>query len=78
MVEYGSYFGFTQKAVTEYVRGLPSIADFPFYNGDILSALEAEGVTRKTTKGQHKLIEDYWLMVGYVVFQQMKKMKNKA
>ena len=73
MAEYGRYVGFRPKTVTEYMRSLPSIADFPFYDGDILSALDAEGVARKTTKGQRKLVDDYWLAVGYVTFQRMKK-----
>lgn len=77
MSEYGNWNGFTQASVTEYVKGLPSIATFPFYNGDILSELEGYGIERKTEKGQDKLIENYWHTLGYVVFKMIEKEKNK-
>lgn len=73
MDEVGNHSGFNQEAVTEYTRGLPSIINFPYMDSDILSELDGAGVTRKTTKGQQKLIENYWLAVGCVVFQYLKK-----
>lgn len=73
MSEVGNHNGFSQKAVTEWCRGLPSIINFPFYDGDILSELEGWGIERKTSKGQAALVEQYWNAVGYVVFQHLKK-----
>lgn len=77
MSEYGNWNGFTQASVTEYVKGLPSIVSFPFYNRDILSELEGYGIERKTEKGQYTLIENYWHTLGYVVFKMIEKEKNK-
>lgn len=77
MTEYGNYNGFTQKAVTEYCKGLPSIALFPYMNYDILSAFEGYGIQRKTEKAKHNLIDAYWCTVGYVVFKALEKEKKK-
>lgn len=76
MSEYGQN-GFNQNAVTEYIKGLPTIVDFPSYNGDILFALEDHGITRKSHIGQGRLIEQYWETLGYVVFKNLEKEKKK-
>lgn len=76
MSEYGNWNGFTQASVTEYVKGLPSIVSFPFYNDDILSELGGYGVLRKSEKGKDTLIEKYWDTLGYVVFKMIEKEKN--
>lgn len=77
MTEYGNYNGFTQKAVTEYCKGLPNIADYPYMNYDIVSALEGYGIQRKTEKAKHNLIDAYWHHVGYVIFKHLEKEKKK-
>lgn len=79
MKEYGDFFGFTQKAVTEYCKGLPSQFDFPFYNGEILDTLAEYGISRKRDSAIHRLIEDYWVTIGYAAYRVLKEsMKNET
>lgn len=67
--EYGSYNGVSPKACKDYLQGLPSVCTVPFYNGDILSALEGYGIMRKNTNSHERLIEAYWLACGYQFYQ---------
>lgn len=80
MAEYGNYRGFTQPAVTEYTKGLPSCFTFPIYNGDILEAIAATGYPmekhREATKD--KIIDLYWQHIGYAVFKHLKQVKKKG
>lgn len=70
--EFGSYNGTTPKACTSYLQGLPSVCTVPFYNGEILELLEAQGITRKSESAKDKLIEDYWNACGYAFYKLVK------
>lgn len=70
--EYGSYNGTTPKACKDYLQGLPSVCTVPFYNGEILELLAAQGISRKSEAAKDKLIEDYWLACGYQFWKLVK------
>ena len=70
--EFGSYNGTTPKACTSYLQGLPSVCTVPFYNGEILELLAAQGITRKSESAKDKLIEDYWNACGYQFYKFVK------
>lgn len=75
MEEYGDFSGLSQMAVTEWVKGLPSVLDFPFNNFDILQELSKLGhksVYNKKDR-EDKIINDYWLNVGYEAFKLIKQ-----
>ncbi|MNQ55071.1 hypothetical protein D3C85_691530 [compost metagenome] len=61
--EYG-YNGLSPKSCMDYLQGLPSVCTIPFYNGEILELLKAQGIERKTEKGQDTLIQKYWEQAG--------------
>lgn len=76
--EYG-YHGLSDKACKDYLQGLPSVCTVPFYNGEILELLEANGITRKTNSGKHSLIEQYWNACGAVLHKMIRhENENKA
>lgn len=70
--EYGNYNGTTPKACKDYLQGLPSVCTVPFYNGEILELLAAQGITRKTEQGNDNLIEAYWLECGNQFYKLIK------
>ena len=75
MKEYGNFRGLSQIAVTDWVKGLPSVLSFPIYDSDILyelSKLGHKSVYNKKDR-EDKIINDYWLNVGYEVFKQIKQ-----
>lgn len=76
MKEYGNFHGFTQQAVTSYCQGLPSLFTFPFYNEEILDTLAGYGITRNRNSAIIKLIEDYWLNIGYAAYRVLKESKK--
>ncbi len=79
MQEYGNFHGFTQQAVTDYCMGLPSQFDFPVYNGEILDTLAEYGISRKRGSAITKLIDDYWINIGYAAYLILKEsMKNET
>lgn len=78
MDEYGNFNGFTQQAVTDYCKGLPSLFSFPFTNWEILETLADYGITRKRNSAIHRLLEDYWADIGYAAYRIMKESKDEA
>ena len=70
--EYGNYNGTSPKACKDYLQGLPSVCTVPFYNGEILELLAAQGISRKSEAAKDKLIEDYWLACGYQFWKLVK------
>lgn len=80
MSEYGNYHGFTQQAVTEYTKGLPSCFTFPIYNGDILEQIAAKGyvLNRGRSFTDCEVVDLYWQHIGYAVFKHLKQLKNKG
>ena len=69
--EYG-YNGASPKACKDYLQGLPSVCTVPFYNGEILELLAAQGISRKTEDGQANLIDAYWLECGNQFYKLIK------
>ena len=67
-----SYNGVSPKACRDYLQGLPSVCTVPFYNGEILELLAAQGISRKSEAAKDKLIEDYWLACGYQLWKLVK------
>lgn len=63
MAEKGNNLGFTLASVEDYVRGLPSCLDYPFYNDDIL---EKTGLTP----------EKYWPKLAAYVYELIIESKN--
>lgn len=72
MKEYG-HRGFTQQSVTDYCMGLPSMFSFPFANHEILETLADYGITRNRNSAIIKLIEDYWISIGYAAYRVLKE-----
>ena len=58
MAEKGVHFGFTLASVEDYLRGLPSCLDYPFYNGDIFekTGLQPDNYWRKLAAYVYDLI----------------------
>lgn len=71
-VEFRKWNGSTPKACKDYLQGLPSVCTVPFYNGEILELLAAQGISRKSEAAKDKLIEDYWLACGYQFWKLVK------
>lgn len=69
--EYG-YNGVSPKACRDYLQGLPSVCTVPFYNGEILELLAAQGISRKTDIGQENLIALYWQECGKAFYNLVK------
>lgn len=69
--EYG-FNGTSPKACKDYLQGLPSVCTVPFYNGEILELLAAQGITRKTEQGNDNLIEAYWRECGNQFYKLIK------
>lgn len=65
MAEKGDHFGFTLASVEDYLRGLPSCLDYPFYDGDIL---EKTGLTP----------EKYWPRLAGYIYDSMKQTNFKG
>lgn len=73
MEEKGNWAGFTVTSVKYWLQGLPSAVAFPFYNNEILSVLESNGITRKTEKGNDALIDSYWSCLAIQTYLIMQK-----
>lgn len=69
--EYG-YNGVSPKACMNYLQGLPSVCTVPFWNGEILELLAAQGISRKSEAAQAKLIDDYWYACGNALYNLVK------
>ena len=76
MEEYGNFHGFTQQAVTDYCMGLPSQFSFPVYNGEVLDTLAEYGISRKRDSAIIKLLDDYWVNIGYAAYLILKESKS--
>lgn len=76
MEEYGNFHGFTPQAVTSYCQGLPSLFSFPFANYEILVTLADYGIVRKRDSAIIKLIDDYWVTLGYAAYRVLKETKS--
>ena len=73
MSEYGCGRMYTNHTTCmAYLQGLPSVCTVPFYNGEILELLAAQGISRKSEAAKDKLIEDYWLACGYQLYKMIK------
>lgn len=70
--EYGNFNGTSPKACMGYLQGLPSVCTVPFYNGEILELLAAQGISRKSEAAQAKLIDDYWYACGNAFYNMVK------
>ena len=59
------------KTLTDWLQGLPSCLDLPFYDHDIEALLEAQGVIDVNTKlsRKEKLIENYWNYTANMISQ---------
>lgn len=71
-VEYGAWNGVSPKACKEYLQGLPSVCTVPFYNGEILELLAAQGISRKTELSQENLIALYWQECGKAFYNMIR------
>ena len=71
-VEFRKWNGCTPKACKDYLQGLPSVCTVPFYNGEILELLAAQGITRATEAGKERLIEAYWNECGYQFYKMIR------
>ena len=73
MSEYGCGRMYTNRTTCmSYLQGLPSVCTVPFYNGEILELLAAQGLSRKTEAGKERLIEAYWNECGYQFWKLVK------
>ncbi len=76
MKEYGDFFGFHPHPISDYCQGLPSLFNFPFSNHEILVILAGYGIVRHSETAINKLIEGYWLNIGYAAFRILKESKK--
>lgn len=76
MAEYGDFNGFHPHPLSDYCQGLPSLFNFPFSNHEILDTLADYGITRNRTSAIIRLIEGYWLNIGYAAYSVLKESKK--
>jgi len=64
-----------QKAVEDWLRGLPSCIDIPFYNGDILTLAKSWGTLPEnaTEKQEDKILDNYWPLMASAVSSLIKE-----
>lgn len=72
MAEYGNWNGCTPAACKGYLQGLPTVCTIPFYNGEILELLAAQGIVRKSEAAQANLIDVYWETAGQCFYKLVK------
>lgn len=72
MAEYGNWNGCTPAACKGYLQGLPTVCTIPFYNGEILELLAAQGIVRKSEAAQANLIDAYWETAGQCFYKLVK------
>ena len=53
--EYG-WAGLSPVKCKDYLQGLPSVCEVPYWNNEVLELLEKEGITRKTESARYTLI----------------------
>lgn len=73
---YNAEFGWrelTPQACKDYLQGLPSVCEVPFWNNEILEILAKNGITRKTDSAQSTLIDQYWVACGCELYKIVKR-----
>lgn len=67
----------TQKAMAEWLAGLPSVLDLPFYNDDIIKFAQKGGTLSKNpTNAQiNAVLKNYWNYMANKALQAMRKYK---
>ena len=80
MSEYGEHFGFTQQAVTEWIKGLPSVFSFPIYNSEIIKLITDTGypMHKHREATLYKIVDLYWWHIGYAAYKHLNKLKGKG
>jgi len=65
--EFG-WAGLSPTTCKDYLQGLPSVCEVPYWNNEILDLLSVHGITRRTDEGNSKLIDDYWFACGQQLY----------
>lgn len=67
----------TQKAIEEWLRGLPSAIQIDFYNSDIIDLAKSWGTLRQdaTEREEDKILANYWNLLANHILQLAKKYK---
>ena len=68
---YGSY----QRIMAEWLAGLPSCINIPFYNHDILKLAKEMGSLPEdaTEKQEDRILENYWNFIAQQIFKMFRK-----
>ena len=66
-----------QKAIEEWLRGLPSALTLPFYNYDILNIAKEWGTLKEnaTERQEDKILMNYWKLMSSQLLQMINKRK---
>lgn len=66
-----------QKAIQEWLMGLPSILTLPFYNVDILNLAKQWGALKNnaTERAEDKILSNYWKLMASQLLQLFNKRK---
>jgi hypothetical protein len=69
-----------QKAIEEWLRGIPSAITLPFYNDDILEVAKKWGTLSKnpTEKEEDKILNNYWKLMASQILQLFNKTKSSV
>lgn len=66
------------KAFAEWLKGLPSCFNIPFWNVDILKLAEELGQDTTTEKQQEKILNSYWDFITTKTFKLFSSFKIDA
>ena len=56
----------TVNILADYLRGLPSWIDIPFYYNDIESFYEKFGLR----KSKHRMYDEYWIIIAFILYEE--------
>lgn len=67
-----------QNRLADYLQGLPSSLQIPFYNYDILNLVkELHGVKELTEKQEDTILANYWNHISFMLISLRKKLSGK-
>jgi hypothetical protein len=67
----------TQKAMAEWLSGLPSVLSLPFYNSDIIKFAQKGGSLPKnpTSAQEQRVLNNYWNFMASKIMSLIRKYK---
>lgn len=68
------YYPNEQERIKNYLQGLPSCINIPFYNWDILELYkELNGIKTLSSKKEESVLKNYWGKIAFTLIQLKRK-----